>query len=182
MAVSETLGNGCHQRLSLQNASPSTHSIDVDTARVVTTPPRRRNGGFPNMGSLGKQFKHIGRIQLGYTDALRTGRLIFWKPLGDPSLESEKNALLSFLEANDRQLFSVLRATTEEQLLYLRIDGTGKSHQSNNELSVYDLVDDLTMHEILHQGELVVYMKTLGLAFLESWKLWGTGFLRKLAT
>ncbi len=97
----------------------------------------------PNMGSLGKQFKHIGRVQLGYVDALNTGRLNFWKPLGNPSLETSKSTLLSFLETNDRELLRLLQELTETQLLSTRVEGSGKAHQSNNQLSVYDLLDDI---------------------------------------
>ena len=132
-----------------------------------------------NLGTLGKLFKHVGRIQNGYIEAIRTGKLTFFKRIGDPSLEKSREKLLSLLDKNDREMFSLLEGMSYQEMDSLRIDGTGKTHQSGNSLSIYALVNDLTYHEILHQGELVVYLIALGLPFPDSWKLWGSAFLRR---
>ena len=50
----------------------------------------------PNMGSLGKQYRHIGDVQLCYFMALETGKIDFSQKRRDYSLEKDKAKLIFF--------------------------------------------------------------------------------------
>ncbi len=130
-----------------------------------------------NMGTLGKQFRHIGDIQLCYIDALKTKKMSFFRSTVDHSLEESRELLLGFLTENDQRMLATLEGLGNEELEKMRIDWTHKSHQIDEQLSVYDHLNDLIRHEILHQGEIIVYLRTLELPFPASWRLWG--FSRK---
>ena len=62
-----------------------------------------------NMGSLGKQYRHIGDIQLCYFEALKTGKVDFSQKNRDYSLEKDKCRLLAFLVETDSAMMTFLK-------------------------------------------------------------------------
>lgn len=51
-----------------------------------------------NMGSLGKQFRHIGDVQICYNEAIKTSKVDFNKYRKDYSIESSREKLNDFLK------------------------------------------------------------------------------------
>ena len=115
------------------------------------------------MGTLGRQFRHIGDVQLCYVDSLRTGKIDFSKKKKVRSLESSQKKLLAFLESADKELDSVLKTTKDT----MKIDW-GPAREGLARHFQY-----LVEHEVLHEGQLIVYMNTLGLKVPKSWNVWG---------
>lgn len=136
------------------------------TNRQLTTSVGR------GMGTIGMQFRHIGEIERCYSEALTTGKMDFSKQTRNSSLESSKGALLDFLASSDKRLRDLLEDLSGSQLENSRIDWTN-THQKNPSLTVLEHLEWLIEHEILHEGELVVYARVLGLSFPLSWKVWG---------
>lgn len=115
-----------------------------------------------NMGTLGKQFRHIGDVQICYSDALLSQKIDFSTYKRDYSLESSKEALATFLQEVEREM--QLRIQEAGQV---EIEWFGEQYTLSKHLEA------LIEHEILHQGELVVYIRLLGIPFPKSWELWG---------
>ena len=114
-----------------------------------------------NMGSLGAQFRHMGSVQACYSKAIQTGKIDF-KYEKDASIENSKEKLKSFLEE-----------TTKEMLDLVEKNPQAKINWFGEELSLENHLVGLIQHEILHQGELIVYARTLEIPFPQSWSLWG---------
>ncbi len=125
------------------------------------------------MGTLGKQFLHIADVEVSYTEALGTRRMDFARPAVDHSLESSQRDLLVFLRSAEQRLRSTLRELTQGDLETIRIDWTRTHQHYADGLPVHSHLEALIEHEILHEGELVVYMRSLGLELPPSWKILG---------
>jgi len=115
-----------------------------------------------NMGTIGKQFRHIGDVQICYTEAIKTGKMDFGKYRRDYSLESSKKKLKKFLQKVNQEMLKLIEENQEA-----KIDWFGEKWDLKQHIKA------LTEHEILHHGELIVYIRTLGLKFPKSWELWG---------
>lgn len=115
-----------------------------------------------NMGTLGKQYRHIGDVQICYNEAIKTGKIDFNKYKRDYSIENSKEKLKEFLQNIDQEMLKLI-----EENPNVKIDWFGE------ELDLKQHLRALIEHEILHQGELIVYIRNLGLNFPKSWELWG---------
>lgn len=115
-----------------------------------------------NMGSLGKQFRHIGDVQLCYSEAIKTGKISFSNYKRDYSIENSREKLKNFLEEVDKEMLKLIAENPKSE-----IDWFG------DKLLLENHIDALIQHEILHQGELIVYARTLELTFPKSWSMWG---------
>jgi len=115
-----------------------------------------------NMGTIGKQFRHIGDVQVCYNEAIKTGKIDFDKYRRDYSIESSRVKLLEFLEEVNGEMLRLI-----EENEGMTIDWFGE------ELSLEEHLKALIEHEILHHGELIVYIRVLGLKFPRSWGIWG---------
>ena len=115
-----------------------------------------------NMGTIGKQYRHIGDVQICYNEAIKTGKADFNKYKRDYSLENSKEKLKAFLEAVNQEMLKLIEENQD-----VKIDWFGE------EWDIKKHIKALIEHEILHQGELVVYIRALGIKFPKSWELWG---------
>ena len=115
-----------------------------------------------NMGSLGKQFRHIGDVQLCYSEAIKTRKISFSNYKRDYSIENSKEKLKIFLEEIDKEMLKLIDENPKSE-----IDWFG------DKLSIENHIDALIQHEILHHGELIVYVRILELNFPKSWNMWG---------
>ncbi len=115
-----------------------------------------------NMGTIGKQYRHIGDVQICYKEAIKTGKIDFDKYKRDYSLESSKEKLRIFLQEVNQEMLKLIEENPEA-----KIDWLGEKWNLKQHLKA------LIEHEILHQGELIVYIRILGLKFPKSWELWG---------
>jgi len=115
-----------------------------------------------NMGTIGKQYRHIGDVQICYNEAIKTGKVDFNKYRKDYSLENSKEKLKAFLEEINQEMLKLVEENQDA-----KIDWFGEEWDLKQHLKA------LIEHEILHHGELVVYIRTLGIKFPKSWELWG---------
>lgn len=115
-----------------------------------------------NMGTIGKQYRHIGDVQICYNEAIKTGKADFNKYRRDYSLENSKEKLKAFLDEVNQEMLKLVEENQDA-----KIDWFGE------ECGIKQHIKALIEHEILHHGELVVYIRTLGLNFPKSWELWG---------
>jgi uncharacterized damage-inducible protein DinB len=115
-----------------------------------------------NMGTIGKQYRHIGDVQICYNEAIKTGKVDFNKYRKDYSLENSKTKLKEFLEEVNQEMLKLVEENQDAKINWFGEEWDLKQH-----------LKTLIEHEILHHGELVVYIRTLGLKFPKSWELWG---------
>ena len=113
------------------------------------------------MGSWGKQFRHLGRVQENYISALNTGSVKFSTAgcsFGEPIT---KHGLLDYLARMDTLL--------DEALLNPRtsIDWFGEDYTIERHLRA------LVQHEVLHHGQFILYARVAGLKLPSSWEAWG---------
>lgn len=115
-----------------------------------------------NMGTIGKQYRHIGDVQLCYVEAIKTGEINFSHYQKDYSLEKSKEKLHSFLVDIDRRMIEAIEKNY-----------TAKINWFGQKLDLKEHLQALIEHEVLHQGELIVYIRTLEVKFPKSWEFWG---------
>ena len=115
-----------------------------------------------NMGAIGKQYRHIGDVQTCYSNAVKTGKISFSEYGRDYSLENSKEKLKEFLQEVNKEMLKRIEENPDA-----KIDWFGEVLDLNQHIKA------LIEHEILHHGELIVYIRTLGLKFPKSWGLWG---------
>jgi uncharacterized damage-inducible protein DinB len=114
------------------------------------------------LGPLGRQFRHLGRIQCNYISALRTRRIEF----GAPHLEAAEGtvaALTSYLQQADDELWTEIN----------RLDWGATVEWFGESVDVDEHLHRMTEHETLHHGQLIVYMMGLGRAFPTPWSHYG---------
>jgi len=114
------------------------------------------------MGTIGKQFRHIGDVQICYTKAIKTGKIDFSRYRRDYSLETSKERLKTFLQEVNQEMLKLIEENQDAKIDWFGEEWNLKQH-----------IKALIEHEILHHGELIVYIRTLGLKFPKSWELWG---------
>jgi len=116
-----------------------------------------------NIGSIGKQFRHMGDVQLCYNKAIKTCKIDFSKYRRDYSIENSKVKLKQFLEEMDEEMYGLIEKSNDIEIDW----GFAK-------ISLIDHLNFLIQHEILHHGELIVYIRSLDLRFPKSWEdIWG---------
>jgi uncharacterized damage-inducible protein DinB len=116
-----------------------------------------------NMGTIGKQFRHIGDVQLCYNYAIKNQKIDFSNYCRDYSIENSKLKLKQFLEEMDEQMYNTIEKDINNEIDW-----------GFTKISLIEHINFLIQHEILHHGELIVYIRTLGLKFPKSWEeIWG---------
>lgn len=116
------------------------------------------------VGSIGKQYRHLGDVELCYAKAIESGEMSFDEYRRDYSIESSKEQLKSFLDEMDEKLIEDAKQNPEAEINWF----------GEESLSVAEHLARLIQHEILHHGELVIYIRDLKLPFPQSWReTWG---------
>ncbi len=124
------------------------------------------------LGPFWKQFRHLGRVQENYLDAIDSG-VVKFTPVGASYVsgnirkggngDSDKQALRQYMDDLDKRLYERLESGT----LPDKIDWFGEP---------IDLVAHLfrlDSHEVLHHGQWIVYCQLRNQTFPESWSIWG---------
>ncbi len=115
-----------------------------------------------NQGPLWKQFRHLGRVHENYAEALESHRVNFSKGKSYRAGAS-KQALLAYLRGLGEELSKRSVGLSPDLL----IDWFGDA------VPVDQHFVRLAEHEVLHQGQLIVYLHSLKKDFPESWGVWG---------
>lgn len=114
------------------------------------------------VGELWKQFRHLGRVQENYMEALETGAVKF-HPDGGYSGAADSGALVQYLQDLDEQLATKLKSLDEN----VAIDWFGES------VPAFEHLLRMLSHETLHHGQFIVYLRLMNKKFPDSWSIWG---------
>jgi uncharacterized damage-inducible protein DinB len=122
-----------------------------------------------NMGTLGEQFRHMARVQLQYTEALETKKIARTKQTIDSSIAKSRDRLIDLWEEIDERMLGTINNMNDDEMESAKIDWT---YWGSEPMNLYDHLQALIDHAYLHNGQIVVYIRTLELKFPESWKAW----------
>jgi uncharacterized damage-inducible protein DinB len=123
-----------------------------------------------NMGTLGEQFRHMVRVEIQYVEAITTRRIDEAKKKIDSRTAQSKDALLKLWQETSLEMLSVIEKLTEQEMSDLTIDW---KYWGYDKLNLSDHLQALSDHECLHNGEIIVYLKTHQIPFPKSWESWG---------
>jgi uncharacterized damage-inducible protein DinB len=115
------------------------------------------------LGGFWKQFRHVGRIQECYLEALRSGRIKFDYENKRYRGGCSRDSLKAYLQELDRDLLRAL----EELDWHRTIDWDGKS------VNVFQHLMWMVSHETLHHGQWIVYARLMEKKMPPGWKAWG---------
>jgi uncharacterized damage-inducible protein DinB len=122
-----------------------------------------------NMGSIGNQFRHLGDVQICYNEAIKNCKMDFSKLSKDYSIENSKIKIRHFLEDIDKQTYKLIEIKNNVEIDW-----------GYTRVSINEHLNFLIQHEILHHGELIVYIRSLDLRFPKSWEeIWGSLNIRE---
>lgn len=123
-----------------------------------------------NMGTLGEQFRHMIRVRFQYADAIENKRVDNTIEKIDPAVAKSKTKLIELWEKANKKLLAILENTHPDELENMKINW---KHWNGDEMNVHDHFNVLMDHETLHEGQIIVYLRTNDIKFPESWKAWG---------
>ena len=123
-----------------------------------------------NMGTLGEQFRHMARIRLQYSEAIENKKVEPTKETIDPSIAKSKEPLIELWKKVNQKIPQILEKMSAKELENLKIDW---KHWGVDSMDIYSHLQALIDHENLHNGQIIVYVRTMGLKFPESWSAWG---------
>jgi uncharacterized damage-inducible protein DinB len=137
-------------------------ALTIDLLQSLSTQELQWSPGS-NVGEFWKQFRHVGRVQENYMNALDTGSVMF-ENRGSFSGGADGEALLSYLQRLNLELQSKLESIEENKT----IDWFGQE-----QLTALDHLLRMMGHETLHHGQWIVYCKLMNKPFPKSWMVWG---------
>ena len=131
---------------------------------------------FSVSGTFGKQFRHLLDIEKCYVESLLNGFLAFYRSDIDHSLETNRERLIQELDREDAKLEKFFKGIRREKANEKYVDCTQAVQylgDNNIRASPVRILSWLTEHEILHEGELLLYVRTERMEFPRSWMIWG---------
>ena len=123
-----------------------------------------------NMGTLGEQFRHMARVRFQYAEAIETNKVDNTIEKIDPEAAKSKAKLIELWEKANQKLLAVLENANSDELESAMINW---KHWGVDEMNIHDHFNALMDHETLHNGQIVVYLRTMELKFPKSWETWG---------
>jgi uncharacterized damage-inducible protein DinB len=117
----------------------------------------------PGVGPFWKQFRHVGRLQECYMEALNTKKVKFDYQNKRYRSGCSKNALRAYLRALDRELVQALE----------RVDWNATIESEGGAASIFQHLMRMHAHEILHHGQWILYARLLEKTLPSGWKAWG---------
>jgi uncharacterized damage-inducible protein DinB len=117
----------------------------------------------PQLGAFWKQFRHVGRVQECYLDALTTGNVDFSPEGKSYDHGPSKKWLKEYLARLDKNMFQVVKD----------IDWTEEMDWFGEKVNIFEHMMRLVTHETLHHGQWIVYMRLMNKPFPDSWIVWG---------
>src|SRR3989344_3923402 len=123
-----------------------------------------------NMGTLGEQFRHMARVRFQYAEAIETKKVDNTIEKIDPEVAKSKSKLIELWEKANQKLLAVLQNANPDELENTMINW---KHWGVDEMNIHDHFNALMDHETLHNGQIIVYLRTMELKFPKSWETWG---------
>jgi len=117
----------------------------------------------PELGPFWKQFRHVGRLQECYMEALNTKKIKFDYRNKRYRSGCSKNALKAYLRALDRELVQTFEG----------VDSNATIGWEGEMVSVFQHLMRMLAHEILHHGQWILYTRLMGKQLPPGWKAWG---------
>lgn len=117
----------------------------------------------PQLGAFWKQFRHVGRVQECYLEALMTGNIIFSPQGKSYDHGPSKEWLQEYLARLDDNLFELVKDT----------DWTAEMDWFGEKVNIFEHMMRMVTHETLHHGQWIVYMRLMSKPFPDSWIAWG---------
>jgi len=139
-----------------------TEAVTLDLLESHTDGELWRSPG-PSLGLFWMQFRHVGRLQECYQEALNTKKIRF--DYGNKRYRGgcSKNALRAYLRALDRELVQAVE----------RADWNASIEWEGEMVSVFQHLMRMLAHEILHHGQWILYARLIGKEMPPSWNTWG---------
>ena len=116
-----------------------------------------------SMSVLWKVFRHIGRVDENYTDAIRSGSVQFDSSTGSYTGANNREALIRYLQTTLDTLCEVVGQCKHDA----HINWFGEHCSINNHLL------RLATHESLHHGQFILYARAAQVPLPSSWSSWG---------
>jgi uncharacterized damage-inducible protein DinB len=123
-----------------------------------------------NMGSLGEQFRHMARVQVQYTEAIQNKKVGKIGRKIDLDVAKSKDDLIKLWEEIEKNMTDIVGSLSEEEIENFKIDW---NYWHIPEMDLVEHLTALTDHQNLHNGQIVVYLKTHSISFPKSWSAWG---------
>ncbi|MBX9689238.1 MAG: DinB family protein, partial [Candidatus Obscuribacterales bacterium] len=117
----------------------------------------------PQLGAFWKQFRHVGRVQECYMEALNTGKIDFSPEGKSYDQGPSKKWLQAYLKGLDQSLFENIK----------EIDWLAETDWYGEKVNVFEHLMRMVAHETLHHGQWIVYLRLMNKAFPDSWGSWG---------
>ena len=123
----------------------------------LSKPPGR------DLGPFWKQFRHIGRLQECYQDALNTGRIKFDYDHKRYRGGCSRDALRDYLQELDGGLLEAVK----------QVDWNMSINWDGKDVGIFQHLMRMQSHETLHHGQWILYARLMELKMPPSWKAWG---------
>ncbi len=117
----------------------------------------------PALGPFWKQFRHVGRVQECYMDALNTGKIVFAAEMGSYSGGPHGQGLADYLRELDQNMNNLLA----------EVDPSSTIDWEEESVDIAEHLLRMDSHEVLHHGQCILYMRLAGKQFPASWAVWG---------
>jgi uncharacterized damage-inducible protein DinB len=143
--------------------------LALDVLKILTDEQLGLTVG-KNMGTLGEQFRHMIRVRFQYAEAIENIKVDNTIEKIDPSVAKSKAKLIELWEKANQKLLAILNNTNSDELENKRINW---KHWGVDEMNIHDHFNALMDHETLHEGQIIVYLRSNDIKFPESWKAWG---------
>ncbi len=147
---------------SFRSAWTFTRGLTRDLLTVMSTDDLLFVPG-PRLGPLWKQFRHVGRVQECYMEALTTKKINFTPEGKSYDRGPQKEWLDDYLDRLDKGLFELMRD----------VDWTSEVDWFDEKVNLFEHLMRMESHETLHHGQWIVYLRLLEKPFPESWAAWG---------
>jgi len=115
-----------------------------------------------SLGPWWKQFRHMGRVQENYLQAVESGTVQFGFEGASYNGGASKIELQKYLINLDNRLAAIIKNTD----VSLKINWFGENKSLGQHLMY------LADHEVLHHGQWIIYRRQLGGVFPPSWSAW----------
>ena len=115
------------------------------------------------LGPFWKQFRHVGRLQECYQEALNTKKITF--DYGNKRYRAgcSQDGLRIYLQQLDQELLQAVG----------KLDWNMSIEWEGETATVFQHLMRMLAHEILHHGQWILYARLMGKKMPPSWKAWG---------
>lgn len=138
-------------------------SLTYDFLEKVPESSLRKDLPRPALDQVGKHLLELGDVTMAYAKGLETGEIDFgsirWE--FDESDLSSKKKIREHLEESDQILDSALGQAKDNP--------SRKYKLGDEDLTLLEIITWLSLHEVLHHGQLVAYGYFLHIEFPATW-------------